>query len=576
MRKLLILAVLAAWLHGVKGQDFSAVDWKNPVKVNGGLSMSWTAYHSGGQGGGKRDPLAYTLTGNLGVTVLDWTIPLSFSYTSRSLSYAQPFNRIGLSPRYKWVRLYAGYSSMTFSPYSLSGHSFLGAGVELTPGPYRVSVMYGRLNRKVGYDPEVKNKPCFTRMGYGAKLGYEVENTAAFISFFTAKDDRSSVELPSDTILKARQNVVVSLQGRQRVYGKLFVEGEVASSVLTNDLGGTGRMRGSSLTGGLLSTNASTVSSTAFNVLLAYRGERSSTELKYERVNPEYETLGAYYINNNFDNLTVGQTLTLQEGKLNLTGDFGMERSNLVLRETNSDKRFVGSLGCTYVPDERWNYSVSYSNFTSFTRVRPLDDPYFKDELDSLSFYQVNQTASAAITRNMVKGENRHTFMLSGSYQRSSDRLMHRDSGSLSNFSNGMLVHSFQLKALALSLSESFNFFYGNGRGMKTMAFGPNLSVGKQLAGGKVSTAMMCGYNFTEVNGKAGGRVLTAGINGGYNHGRKKKEKEKEAEKGDGGRWKIAFSHRVTGSISYIRRFATPTVRGGHELTAVVSYSVSF
>lgn len=576
MRKLLVLAVLAAWMHEVQGQDIGAIDWKNPVKLNGGLSMSWTAYNSGGQGGGKRDPFAYTLTGNLGITVLDWSIPLSFSYTSRSLSYAQPFNRIGLSPRYKWVRMYAGYTSMTFSPYSLSGHSFLGAGVELTPGPYRVSVMYGRLNQKIGYNPEIKNQPCFTRMGYGAKLGYEVENTAASISFFSAKDDRSSIELPSDTILKARQNVVVSLQGRQRIYGKLFVEGEVASSVVTNDLGGAGQMRGKSFTGGLIATNASTVSSTAFNALLAYREERWSTELKYERVNPGYETLGAYYVNNNFDNLTVGQTLTLLEGKLNLTGDFGMERSNLVQRETSSDKRFIGSLGCSYVPGERWSYNASYSNFTSFTRVRPLDDPYFKDELDSLSFYQVNQTASAAVTRNIVKGEDRHTLMLSGSYQRSSDKLLHRDSSNLSNFCNGTLAHSYQLKALALSISESFSYFYGNGRGVKTMAFGPNLSVGKQLAGGKVSTAMMCGYNLTQVNGKAGGKVLTVGLNGGYSYGKKKRDKSKDAEKGDGGRWKIAFSHRLTGSLSYIKRFATPTVRGGHELTAVVSYSVSF
>lgn len=570
MRKLLVTLVLAAALQQVaSAQDLGNINWKTPVKVNGGVSMSWTAYSHGGAGGGKRDPLTYTVNGNLGLSILDWSIPLSFAYTSRQLSYAQPFNRIGVSPRYKWVRLYGGYTSMSFSPYSLSGYSFLGAGVELSPGPYRVSLMYGRLNERIKYDPNVQNKPCFTRMGYGAKVGYDVENTAMYLSVFMAKDDRNSLELPSDTILKARQNAVVTLQGRQKVYGKFYVEGEYASSVLTNDMSGVGSMRRKATFGRMISTNGSSIVSDAFNLLVAYRGETASTELKYERVNPEYETLGAYYANNNFDNLTVAQTLMLKEGKINLTGNFGVERSNLVLRETNSDTRLVGSLSGSYAPNDRWSYNLSYSNFTAFTKVRPLDDPYFKDEMDSLSFYQVNQTASGNVMRTIMVGENRHSIMVNGSYQRSSDRLAHRDTSNLSNFYNGTAMHSYSMKSIGLNFSESFNYFYGNGRGTRTLAFGPTLAVGKSFLKSKLSSSLMCGYNLTKINGTTGGEVITAGLNGSFTPGSQAKEGGNEKKK-------LAFRQRLNGSVSFVKRFSTATSRGGHEITAVVTYAVSF
>jgi hypothetical protein len=567
MRRLqLTFALIGSLYLSAQSQDLGSIDWKTPVKVNGGASMSWTGYSHGGLGGGKRDPLTYTITGNLGISILDWSIPLSFAYSTRQLSYSQPFNRIGISPRYKWVRLYGGYTSMSFSPYSLSGHSFLGAGVELSPGPYRFSVMYGRLNERIKYDPERQNTPCFTRMGYGAKVGYDVENTAVYLSVFTAKDDQKSIVLPSDTILRAKQNAVITLQGRQKVYEKFYVEGEYASSVLTNDINGTGTMRKKAVLGKMIGTNGSSIISDAFNVLVAYRGETASTELKYERVNPEYETLGSYYANNNFDNLTVAQTLMLKEGKINLSGNFGVERSNLVLRETNSDTRLVGSVSGTYTPSEKWSYSLSYSNFTSFTKVRPLDDPYFKDEMDSLSFYQVNQTASGSVSHSIMSGQNRHSIMFNGSYQRSSDKLVHRDTSNLSNFYNGTLMHSYSIKATGLSFSESFNYFYGNGRGTKTLAYGPTLSVSKAFLESKLTSALMCGYNFTEVNGTAGGKVLTAGLNGGYNPGKQKKDEKT----------KVAFRHRINGNVAFVKRFATPTVKGGHEITAVLTYAVSF
>ena len=65
------------------------------------------------------NPFALYLTGNLNFSFFNvLNLPLSFAYTNQKFSkdISLPINRFSLSPSYKWVKLYAGYASMTFSP----------------------------------------------------------------------------------------------------------------------------------------------------------------------------------------------------------------------------------------------------------------------------------------------------------------------------------------------------------------------------------------------------------------------------------------------------------------------------
>ena len=60
---------------------------------------------------------------------------------------------------------------MSFSPYTLSGHEFLGGGVELTPDkiPFKFSAMYGRLQKATEPDT-LSGDPSYKRMGGGFKV----------------------------------------------------------------------------------------------------------------------------------------------------------------------------------------------------------------------------------------------------------------------------------------------------------------------------------------------------------------------------------------------------------------------
>lgn len=126
----------------------------------------------------RRDPYSYFLSGNLNFDLYGWSVPLSFTYSNQNLGYQQPFNQYGIHPTYKWATLHLGYSSMNFSPYTLSGHVFKGIGVELRPeGKFSYSAMYGRLQRAVELDTLIdlsdtqqSAQPAFRRMGYGFKV----------------------------------------------------------------------------------------------------------------------------------------------------------------------------------------------------------------------------------------------------------------------------------------------------------------------------------------------------------------------------------------------------------------------
>ena len=82
-------------------------------------------------------------------------------YSNQVLSFQQPFNRFGISPRFDWGTIYLGSSSMRFSNYTLAGQRFDGAGADLQLGILRIGAMYGRFSREVRPDDAVDDPETF-------------------------------------------------------------------------------------------------------------------------------------------------------------------------------------------------------------------------------------------------------------------------------------------------------------------------------------------------------------------------------------------------------------------------------
>ncbi len=91
----------------------------------------------------------------------------------------------------------------------------------------------------------------------------------------------------------------------------------------------------------------------------------------YERVDPGYQTLGAYYINNDLENITVNAAQPLFKGKVQLAMNAGFQRDNLDGNKSGSSTRAIGSVNATYAPTEKAVATINYSNFQTYMRIRP-------------------------------------------------------------------------------------------------------------------------------------------------------------------------------------------------------------
>ncbi len=221
-----------------RAQNFDKVGKKDMLKINGGLNVN-SIFLKTNNNNSTRAPFSWYLNGNVTVSILDWSLPFNYSYSNQHGTYTQPFNQFGVTPTYKWVKAYAGWSSMNFSSYTLSGYTFLGGGLELSPKNFRMAVMYGRLKKAVEYDAinESDQNMSYKRMGMGAKIGYEKSGYAIHAIWFQANDDPHSISyIPLATQIQPQQNTVVSVVGKAPITKLFNLSAEYALSGFTRNV----------------------------------------------------------------------------------------------------------------------------------------------------------------------------------------------------------------------------------------------------------------------------------------------------------------------------------------------------
>jgi hypothetical protein len=482
VRILLIFSALLSVSLSLRAQSLDNLDEQEPIKVSGSFNATTIGYSASGISQ-RRDPFNWYTTGNINLSLYGWNIPLSFSLSNQQRSFSQPFNRYGITPQYKWVRAYAGYNSMNFSRYTLAGHVFLGGGFELTPGKWQISAMYGELNKAVPEDTLAvsSGQPSYRRMGYGMKVGYHNEQHSLEFILFRAKDDPESISyVPVQSEVLPKENLVISLLGRKQLFQRVHLNVEWASSAYTHDI------RSEALPGmgfwgstALFTPRSASQYNNAFNTSLGYTGNNYNLQLNYERIDPGFNTLGAYFFNDDLENWTVSGSWRLWAQKLTLNANVGTQRNNLDDTEVSATERVIASVNAMLVPDEHWNINTSYSNFTTFTNIRPRFDPFFENELDTLNFYQINQNATGTVSYAFGGGQSKQSLMLMGSYQLSEDDSGDTTASNISRFYNANFSYRYMVSAQGLSMSTGVSVYQSELEFTSSRTIGPNISLNK-------------------------------------------------------------------------------------------------
>lgn len=379
----LIFGVLICYGGNLSAQDLGNLNTDDPIKVSGNLNVRTIFYNANGIEN-RRRPFSYIINGGPTVSIYDFHIPISFVFSEQERNFRQPFNQIGMSPTYKWVTVHAGYRNITFSPYTMAGHTILGAGVELNPGLLRFGFLYGRLNRATAVDTTSGSlEPfAFTRRGYALKAGVGKEDRFIDFTMVKAKDDSTSAsgDLPFYRPLTPAENIALGISTRITFLKKFFWEGEGGISIFTQDINSSIRMDSldvlprsiqNSLSG-LMNINGSTEFYSAFHTSLGYREKHYSFRLQYRRVDPRYQSMGAYFFNNDVENITITPTAVFLKNKVRFNGSLGFQRDNLQNQKQATAKRVIGSANVSSDFTEKLGMDLNFTNFTNSQRSQTI------------------------------------------------------------------------------------------------------------------------------------------------------------------------------------------------------------
>ncbi len=503
---LFILAIV--WSSFGFGQNLDKIGEENPVTVSGGMSSNFVINNSIGQPQ-YRDPFNWVLSGNVTINFIDVSLPFTFSFSNAGNSYSQPFNMTALHPTYKNWKTHLGITSMNFSQYTYSGLNFAGAGVEYTPKKLKFKAFGGRLKKAIEFDPTANNTHfvSYKRMGFGFSTAYKAKNWGTELILFKAYDDGASLQYQhKNPELTVRDNVVVSLISEARLFKVLQFKAEIASSLLTRDVLLTDPEFSKPFYSGLVRGNQTTRFSNAYNASIDYRKKTFGIGLKYERIDPEYSTLGAIYFNNDLENITLNPSVALFKNKVNLALSAGYQRNNIENTNASDNKRWIGSANLSAQIIEGLSFNASYSNMSSFTKRNPQADPFFTQFGDTLNYYQVSQNVSSSLAYSF--GDSlRQSINLTGSFAQSQNITGRLDDAGAFGLNvgadtsqvpvdvyNAMFGHRLMFKS-GLSLGWTFNANHSVVIGNTNSYIGPGLNVGKTILDKKMRLSVATTYN---------------------------------------------------------------------------------
>ena len=241
---------------------------------------------------------------------------------------------------------------------------------------------------------------------------------------------------------------------------------------------------------------------TAYNAGINFIFTKASVGVRYEKVDPDYKTLGAYYFVNDMENITLNSSLNLFKGNVSIATSIGRQHDNLNQQKPKQSNQLVGSANVNAKVTPKLSLSGSYSNFTMFTNklINPFDrinnPQLYEHPQDSINYRQVSQNTNANIAYAINEKQN---ITLSYSFNdvvNKQNDIVRR--GGISRFHNAGAAYMVQFPESKLSLSPSFNYSYSIVAREKTEVMGPSLTVGKTFFEDKLNTTLLGNYSISQ------------------------------------------------------------------------------
>lgn len=364
------LLCLCLWFtFPVLAQTENTTSRPSPWKFSGGLQLGTQFYRVYGITPRVVSP-AWNIYGNAAINFKNViSVPFSFTLGQQGNSATYPsFRQLGVSPKMGALTLHAGWRRMRFSDYTLSDHTFAGAGFEFNPGKLRLAAMTGRL-RKAATARTLAGENYgaqFKRTATAFKLGYGTENSYIDLIFMKAKDDAGSLpQSQIDSTLTAAENALSGINMRMAASSNFSWYGEFVVSAFTRNVESSIIDQGSGLSsffGKVLQPRLSTKTNYALKTGVDMGSQALRCKLQYERIMPEFETMGAFFFMNDMENISILPNLSLFDYKLRINGQLGIQRNNLLNTRSETTKRLLGNGNISFQANERFGIDFTFNS----------------------------------------------------------------------------------------------------------------------------------------------------------------------------------------------------------------------
>ncbi|MFN8415489.1 MAG: hypothetical protein U0U66_04060 [Cytophagaceae bacterium] len=547
LRIRVICILLFLFYFSSYAQDISQLGKGKALSYSGNISVQQSWNHIEGIPS-RRPPYFWMLQGSLNLSLYGWSVPISGMYANEQFSYQQPFQQYGLSPQYKWLTFHIGYRSLSFSPYTLSGTTFLGGGIELKPGAWNIALLYGRF-RKAEQGVDSLFTPMYERWGGGYKCARVGKRTTLEHTLFTAFDDTASLVRKDST--KPQSALNLSLKWIQK-FGKYWsTEMEVARVYWVHDArvkqepGTT-----SKIIQKLLQTEAPSEIHHAYKTGIYYKRKSYGLGLQWERIDPGYQTLGSYFFQQDIEKWSVAPFLKLDKWKASFQGNIGIQRTNLAKEQGTATQRSYLQLSFQWKWSKRGQGSVSFSNATTYTRtmyrIRTLQ------QWDSLRYYQINTSWQAQVQYQLGTTESMQSWQNTFNYQ---EVQQVSPTKTITPFYSATSGYRKTWKEKKITFYGGVQFSASPYFGAYSKAIGPSISL--QWQGEKLPITIQCSASYSDVyyKGKSQGYGQNTSLQLGYTFVKK---------------------HRLQSMIQQTIKSSTKQSPGFIEWTAQLQYAYSF
>jgi hypothetical protein len=143
---------------------------------------------------------------------------------------------------------------------------------------------------------------------------------------------------------------------------------------------------------------------------LSYKQTYFTLRLAYKKTDPGFQSMGAYFFNNDLENITFSPSFFTKNNKLRFNGSIGWQKDNLKKQKEMTTKRVIGSANVSWNISSPLGIDFSFANFSSNStpQVTLIENKYL----------MTNSTSSVSINPRYMftKNQNTHLFLLSYNY----------------------------------------------------------------------------------------------------------------------------------------------------------------